>query len=105
MLRNARIYVCTAAGTPTWDQFLGAVMDAPWSPLELQRYIGAEEPLTFTLHEDCSLRSIRHPFVEIEMDDEAMEDPLARLRADLTLELANIEGTIDMLPAPSEPST
>ena len=65
--------------------------------LELHRDIGASEPLTFTLHEDCSLRSIRHPYVEIEYDDAAEEDPLARLRADLTLELANIEGTIDML--------
>ncbi|HEY7821923.1 MAG TPA: recombination-associated protein RdgC [Acidimicrobiia bacterium] len=65
--------------------------------LELLRDIGAAEPLTFTLHEDCSLRSIRHPFVEVEFDEEAMEDPLARMRADLTLELDNIQGTIDML--------
>lgn len=65
--------------------------------LELLRDIGASEPMTFTLHEDCSLRSIRHPYVEVEMDDESTEDPRYRIFADLTLELGNIEGTIDML--------
>lgn len=62
--------------------------------LELVRELNECEPLVFTLHEDCTLRRIRHPSVHIETTD---EDPIARLRADLTIALENITGTIDLL--------
>lgn len=62
--------------------------------LELTQDLGWNEPLRFTLREDCSLKSIRHPAIEAA---EAIEDPLMRLKADLAMALGNIRGVVDLM--------